>query len=241
MHRAYISVHLSGGKMKEYLGYLLLIPFIVLSVIHLRAYVRSKTSAADMSKLFLMPLLLLFYIVFTLINGAAIYWPAAAALVLSAIGDYFMRDEWDAVSIICGIIAFTLSQAAYLVFSIPNIGWDGLPLAVQLIVPFVYALVVIFSMLRMRQYVSGIFFLVLLYALAICAMSCSFTLMAIARMDLPFWLMAAGGIIFLLSDLILSERIFVGREVVWGNFWVMAPYLLAQALIIIGIVQAARL
>jgi uncharacterized membrane protein YhhN len=65
--------------------------------------------------------------------------------------------------------------------------------------------------------------------------------MAIARMALPFWLMAAGGIIFLVSDAILSERIFVGRDTHWGNFWVMVTYLLAQALIIIGIVQATPL
>jgi uncharacterized membrane protein YhhN len=226
-----------GGIMEAFLGYLLLIPFIVFSAIHLWACVRSKTSVADMSKLFLMPSLLLFYIVFTLLQGGTIYWPVAAALVLSTIGDYFMRDEWDAVSVICGIIAFTLAQAAYLVFSIPQLDWEGLSLPVQLIVPFVYVLAVLFSMLRLKEYVSGIVVVILLYALAICGMSCVFTLMAIGGMTVPFWLMAVGGVIFLLSDTILSERIFVGRESAWGNFWVMVTYLLAQALIVVGIVR----
>jgi hypothetical protein len=60
-------------------------------------------------------------------------------------------------------------------------------------------------------------------------------------MELPFWLMMAGGLLFLLSDTLLSERIFVGNDTAWGNLWVMVTYLLAQALIIIGIVQATPL
>lgn len=64
--------------------------------------------------------------------------------------------------------------------------------------------------------------------------------MAVLATGLPL-LTAVGGAVFLVSDGLIALQAFVpGLELAKGGFWVMSTYLVAQALITLGVLRAER-
>ncbi len=222
------------------LGYLFLIPFAVLAAVHLKACFDGSRRFADVSKLFLMPLLLVYYLGAVFTAGARIFWPVIAAHVFSTAGDYFMRDEGDPIRVCAGIAFFLLAQISYIIFGVPLVLWERLPLWLPLAVAAIYAAGFVYSFLFLKAYIKRLKWIVIGYMLSICLMSWFFVMAACSLPSVPSILLAAGSLLFILSDSMLSQKLFVTgfpKE----RFFVMITYIAAQTLMVIGAANMSAL
>ena len=155
------------------------------------------------------------------------------ALVLCALGDYFMSldDDW----FIAGLSAFLTGHVAYIALFFGLITFEPSALTFVLIAAAaLYSL--IFATLLWRR--SG------RYRMAVMLYIGVITLMAALGLLLPagLRLITAGALVFVVSDTVLAIRMFVlraddpRRKILWHTVW--WTYIIGQFAILTGVVVA---
>ena len=208
------------------------IPFFVVSGIHLAACFRADTKIQAYTKPFLMPLLLLFYLTSHPSSDTLPF--VCAALTLGFLGDVLLLNDAKRWSFLGGIAAFLLGHVAYGIAMV--IRMDRFP-PVWLFVLSAVALgalgLSLFRYFKPHTNASMlspmVAYLTVILSMAFCALSLFF-----ARPSLASWLVLMGSGSFMVSDALLSQRLFV-RPFPRDAFIIMCTYIAAQALLAIGL------
>jgi len=201
--------------------------FVAVSVVHLVALAVGSDAVSVPSKALLMPTLLVALLLgLPRIRGEIAVF-AGLALVFSTTGDVLLGAPGD-VAFLIGLAAFSLAHVAYLLLYLKplrrgRIGWRGLLYAVWLVI----------LVLVLLPHVGGLAVPVALYGVLLCGAA------AAALATTP--LVAAGALLFLVSDTLLALRFFLPGFSFWQqDFVIMLVYLSAQGLIIAGTVLVAQ-
>jgi uncharacterized membrane protein YhhN len=191
------------------------------------ACARAKLTLRRFSKVLLMPLLFCAY----LLSARIFLWQVAAALFFGWLGDIFLIRKDDPRMMASGMCAFAIGHVCY--FYAVYLHFYLLPPVWALIaVPLLFLCIAIgaFAYLK-RDIPENLRALAFQYGLILCSVGAFAVLMLISGAHGGFPL-AAGALLFLASDSILSMETFRLGDSAAADFAVMLTYIAAQALLI---------
>ncbi|MFX1363654.1 MAG: lysoplasmalogenase [Promethearchaeota archaeon] len=222
--------------------YIFLILFFIIAVVEVFAEFKNNQNIVYITKPFLMPLLILFYI-FGVIEGASIDrvdWLIVMALIGGCAGDIFLMFENEEKWFLFGMIAFLLNQIFYIISfflsisDITNFDTWGLFLLGPAI------LILIFTVPRFINKTEDMKIPVLVYLVAILLMHIAAILRLAEFSGLPFILVYAGSVSFIFSDACIATNKWTG-EFTNARFIIMTTYIMAQFYITLGVLFTAVL
>jgi uncharacterized membrane protein YhhN len=210
----------------------LLILFLAVALVHLYACLKEKNKLRAITKPMLMPLLAMLYLVSTNEPHSIV----VAALLFGAAGDVFLLFPKKPARFMMGGLSFGMGHILYIAAFFLYAGAAKLPIySIALILAFFIAAAAI-GFIRLKPAVPKKFNApVLFYMLVLCTMGAVATMSFFAKPSTGRALFPLGAILFLLSDALLANLLFV-RENQGKNFSVMATYLAAQTLITAGFI-----
>lgn len=204
--------------------------FCGVSVLHLIACYRRYPKIRSVTKVLLMPLLCALYCVV----ASDVRMFVAASLIFGWIGDVFLLFKSGKIFMLLGVCAFALGHIFYIgamLSAHPSLHVLMLiPLALCAVwMTFVYRKLLPYAPNSLRK--PGF-----LYALLLSG-TCLSALYVLLVTGKPAYLMAfVGGLFFMLSDTLLTGQQY-RKELKHGNFYVMLTYIIAQALLVLGLAQ----
>lgn len=191
----------------------------------------------DYSKLALMPILLLVVLRVYFKDSKRYFLLIAAGLILSLVGDYFLTKT-DELSFLLGLGSFLPAHILYgLAFVLAK--EDSFEVQIIYKAP-VYIIVLVmstvFTFVHLKPGMGDMVMPVVFYMIAILFMAS----MALSRYGFTtqrsFWFAMAGALLYMISDGIIAFDKFkyvINRS----EFWVMLTYVLAQFLIVVGVLR----
>ena len=203
--------------------------FALVSAAHLYAcWPPVKRRLRIVTKLMLMPLLLLCYLTRT----ANISPLIILALLFSWFGDAFLLLSDRKMPMLCGILAFGVGHVFYVSYFCGM--WASPALYLIAIAAACYITGVALVSSRVHTLVKGYLKpATTLYMLLLCATGFSI-FGALVSTRQPWLILAfAGSLLFLVSDGLLSVLYF-DRPLKYGNFFVVLTYILAQSCILVA-------
>jgi uncharacterized membrane protein YhhN len=210
----------------------LLYAFISISFIHLIAAFFEIEKLRKITKLFLMPLLLVYFIA----ARGSMYLPVILALIFAFIGDFFLLEPGKPIKFQLGLASFLIGHLCYIPAFISLTEMFHIPV---IIVSYIAAIAIGFFMIKKLSPVKNMMIPVIAYMLVILSMSI-FALQLMLANSL-FWsvIVFIGSLLFICSDTMLAFFTFK-KMPKRGNFFVMLFYITAQAFIVIGLNQLMR-
>lgn len=219
------------------------IPFFFTSLVHLYFCLTFVKKSADVLKLFLMPLLLI-PVIFTWFNSSVplLKTIQMTGVLLSAwAGDYFLIKPVSKKKFFYGLIAFFLSHLGYASLFVPMTSIRLLPLYLSMSTIFLYTILtagIYFFIGRPKglRGAAAVIYTALLFLLQYLCFSpvlVHFFVQNIAITPSQYMLIC-GVLLFTISDIILAYSLFK-REFKYSRFLVMLSYILAQFLLVYGI------
>lgn len=155
-------------------------------------------------------------------------WGVAAALIASAMGDYFISRNGTR-AFLAGMGAFALAHLIYmgLFIATPTFSLSNIPIGAIVLVTLIFLFVLVVVTPRTKELRLP----VMLYAVIISEMAITAFGLAPA-----FHIVLLGACLFVLSDLLLSLELFVYAQknrrpsamAIWSSYWI------AQAMILFG-------
>lgn len=210
-----------------------LIPYLVFGLLNLVACVIGNEDLRMITKPFLMPALMFFF--YKTARLTTLNKFVYAALALAWAGDVLLIfSEEKANFFMLGLASFLMSHLVYILINISAVNepgkgfklqWQDLPF-------FLYGLI-IFSALK--DGLGAMYFPALAYTVVICIMALTARKRWKRTDNQSFWLVMAGALAFVISDSLLAVDKFQ-EPLPLSNFWIMGTYILAQFLIIRGII-----
>jgi len=217
-----------------------LILYTIDSLLHLIALQTNLLWLVYITKVLLMPLLMLYLWKQLKFDKSAHF--VYAALFFSWLGDIFLmfpRSEYSASTkqllFILGLSSFLIAHISYIISFIkeikPNIRASITVRKPYLLLPF---FVYLYSMLNfLFPYLGAMKIPVVVYAVCITTMLlAAFSRMHVVRRD-SFYFVFVGAMFFLISDTVLSIQIFY-IPLPYSRVIVMLTYIIAQLLIVYG-------
>jgi uncharacterized membrane protein YhhN len=207
---------------------LILVLFILFAAANLISLKAENSKWDEITKPFLMPLLLLFYLsCVSAPNGFIV-----AALIFGFLGDVFLLGS--GFFFMAGLFAFLTGHVLYIIAFLTAVSFSHIPIWFYLlIIPFAaYAL---FVYRKLLPHLKEMKLHVALYLIVIISMSFASLLRLWTFNGSTAWLPFIGSLLFIVSDSLLSFNTFKskvhGREVI-----IMLTYILAQMFIIAGFI-----
>lgn len=201
--------------------------FILASIVHLTAAFFETVKVRKISKLFLMPLLLAYFIV---VRGS-MYVPVFFALIFAFWGDFFLLEPQKPVRFQLGLASFLIGHLCYIPAFISLIETFHIPV---LIISYIIVIALGFFIIKTLKPLKNMMIPVIIYTFVILNMSIFALQMMLAFSS--FWsiMIFAGSLLFIISDTMLA--FFTFRTIPKrGDFLVMLFYISAQACIVIGL------
>lgn len=208
-------------------SFLPFVPYALASVMNLIANLAGATGVAQAAQYFLMPLLIVAVAAVIRSLRESIAVALVAALVFSWGGDLLLR-----VSFPLGLGSFLLAHVSFIIaYTRPSIrssrAWW------RPVWAWVYVLWFAALLMVLVPHVGMLLPAVALYGAALGTMA------FLAARTSP--LLAVGGAVFVVSDTILALKLFLpGFRLPFVDFWVMLSYVLAEALLAVGLIVAVR-
>ena len=201
--------------------------YALVGVINLASALRFMEGLRKLTKVALMPVLLLFY----LISVAEILAVVIIAIVFSWLGDIFLIRKDEPKFFRLGLVAFLLSHVFYIFALISiTIGFH----ITALIISIVVALIIEVILPKIIKPPKAMRIPVIIYGAVILAM-CVFALQyMLSNTTLGSILIFAGSIVFVFSDSLMSYLAFREKPK-YFNAITMLPYIVAQGLIVFGL------
>ena len=207
--------------------------FAVVSTVRVYACYSHNKKLKDISKGFIMPTLLWFY----LVAAPVIYPEVVAAIIMSFLGDMLLiKDSW----LTAGGFAFFFAHISYILHYLRDIDFYKIPIYFFLLPALIYVGVAVTLALLVKGHVSkshmagasG-------YIIAVCVMSWFALMRLFCLGGVGGWLTFVGTLFFIASDYSLMLREFRKDIMKFKHKYalVMVTYIVAQFLIILGIVQ----
>ncbi len=201
--------------------------FILISVIHLFTAFFEIEKPRKITKLFLLPLLLIYFILTT----GKLFIPVLFAAVFGWLGDFFLIDIEKPVRFKLGLASFLLGHLCYIPSFILFTGTFEIQV---LIISYIIAIPLGFLIVKAIAPAKEMMIPVILYTLVILSMSI-FALQLMLYNITPWSIMVfIGSLLFICSDTILAFFTF-RKKPKRGDFYIMLPYISAQTFIIIGL------
>ena len=199
---------------------------------HLTAIARRREMLRRVTKVLLMPLLALAFLLFWLVlSQAALPWIVIAALMLGCAGDTLLLNHHHRIGLPVGLACFSAGHVLYIVQIwrlVTPPAWRAAAL-----IALLYIAVAGLFYRKLFPHLPGKFRMpALLYTLLLTALSAS-AAMAAFSLRLGASVVWVGTLLFMLSDSILSFEVFRG-ESSHGNLKVMSSYIAAQACLSAG-------
>ena len=210
-----------------------LLLYLVGAAIHLIFCLLPAKSGRAVTKCFMMPLLLAFYI----LTASTVSWLVVTAVLMGWLGDVFLIFARKKICFFIGLGAFLSGHAAYTVEFVRR---TTLTVSPGPSIFLLFALLVmagILAYLSLRKHMENdlippaIAYLAIIVCMAGSASLYAFQEPAIMQ---PSMLVFPGALLFMLSDYVLARGMFIG-ETRYGAFFVMLTYLSAQFLIVLGL------
>ncbi|NVJ47675.1 MAG: lysoplasmalogenase [Cytophagia bacterium] len=208
-----------------------LLPFILLSLIHLIGLFMENSTIDMVTKPLLMPSLLFYFLTTTQKSPLNIY--ISIALVFSFLGDtLLMFVEQNDLFFLTGLIGFLIAHLVYIIInmSAKNVYEKGLKPQWQDIFFVLFGLVM-FSIIKGG--LGEMYFPALVYTVIICLMAITARKRWKKSDSESFWLVMIGASFFVVSDSLLAINKFVGEFTMSGPA-IMITYLVAQFLLVEG-------
>ncbi len=208
-----------------------LLPFLILSLLHVIGLFISNGDLESITKPLLMPSLLFYFVGSTPktpLNNFII-----AALIFSFLGDtLLMFVETNDLFFLGGLVSFLIAHIVYIIINLnaKNIVERGIKPEWQDI-PFIFYGLVIFTLIK--DDLGEMYVPALIYTVIICLMAITARKRWKKSDNKGFWLVMVGASFFLVSDSLLAYNKFVG-EFALNRPAIMITYLLAQFLMIVG-------
>lgn len=207
-----------------------LIPFLLFSILNIIYVRKNNRLGIFVTKPLLMPLLMLFY----LLNASVINYSILAALAFGFLGDVLLLQDVNQRRILAGIASFLIGHIFYISTFVGNY-YNTLDIPVWsllFLLPYIGG-----ALLLLKKLFSSIQFIklpVIVYMSVILLMSFSSILRVWTVSLLSFLLTFAGSLSFILSDSLLAFDLFTVR-LKKSDTAVMTTYILAQLLIVLGL------
>ncbi len=216
--------------------YMFLATFVIVSAIHLYGSWISNKKIRAWSKVFILLALLGWYCS----SAALVQWVVVAALLASWLGDVLLIRrgvQW----LTAGGISFMLSHVFFVLAFYPNINFQRVPIWTVAFAAAVYVIVIrsVFSVLK-PHLSKGIFLPLLFYLSVNGVMNCFAFYQLVSNPCLATVATFAGALLFFASDSILFFVRFKKDSVWKSHFPVMLTYILAEFLIVWGIVMLCK-
>ncbi len=208
--------------------------FMIDIILHLVAIVKDKEMLRRVTKILLMPLLAL---VFILVWGASraldlTPWLITAAMLMGCIGDTCLVNHHHPVGFPLGLVAFSAGHVLYLLQMFPLLSVPAWWMVALIVMVYGVGVAVTFTKLSpflpKRLWALCLFYMVLLSGLSAVA-----AVGVLANFQIGSNIVFVGTLLFMLSDTTLSFEIFRG-ETKWGNLKVMVTYIAAQIFLAVG-------
>lgn len=202
-----------------------LAPYAIVGVAHLVMLLTPGGADSNITKLLLMPTLLIGVAVATRLRGLRLVIVASAGILFSWAGDALLAAP-GSMSFLIGLGLFLCAHVAYVVLFVWPLRERRMPLYAAVFGVWWVVLVIV-----MAPFVAGLLIPVAIYGLAVAASAA--TALGATRPA------ALGALLFLVSDTILAFKMFVGDvDQIFGiDAIIMALYIAAQGLIAVAVVS----
>jgi len=205
------------------------VPFLLVSALHLVALFTGSVALSTPTKWFLMPALLIGFIVSQfgpaqrrLVGELPVL--GSIAILFSWAGDILIATPGD-IGFLLGLGAFFLAHVAYLVLFLRPLKRRRVPLVALVLVVWWAVLLIVLA-----PYLGALLIPVAIYGIVLGAS-------AAAALGTGPWV-ATGAVLFLASDTLLAFKLFLPDFAVWqADFLIMLMYLAGQGLIAYGAVR----
>lgn len=203
--------------------------FITFSILHLFTLMGNKDVYKGITKGTLMPLLLLFYCIFT--QHISIF--IILALLFSFFGDVglFIADTHPSFYQKGSILSFALSHVFYTLYILPTQAHPTL-----IFISFIGAICILllFYLKVIHPFDNSIKAFLFLYAVIITMMATSAFISVFYYQSMGSFLLFTGALFFVFSDFLISKQILLDNKK--DELAIMISYILAQFLLIVGII-----
>ncbi|MBU3112568.1 lysoplasmalogenase [Clostridium lacusfryxellense] len=184
------------------------------------------------TKPFLMPLLLIYYI----LSVAEVNKLIIVALVFGFMGDVFLMGPKGKNNFILGLGSFLIGNVCYVLLFLQGVSFERDVPEWFYIIILVYVIGAYTVLKKLTRYLGDMKIPTYIYTVVILLMSfASLTRIWSVGMSISFFLPFIGSLSFLCSDYMLGFYTFKGRFKN-GNIYIMLTYVLAQVLIVSGYV-----
>jgi len=204
-----------------------LILLILVFFFDLLAIKTSKDKWRLITKSLLMPLLICYYIMSSIVDYKLII-----ALIFCFLGDVFLLSKKE-LYFKLGVVSFLKAHILYVVVFL-----SGITLVPYyycfLIFPFIIGFLIFFN--KIGKNIVDLRLPIIVYAIIIFTMSYSALLRFYTFSGVSFWLPFIGSILFISSDTSLAYNMFVKKRE-GSTIFVMSTYVMAQILIVVGFIK----
>ena len=203
------------------------LPYAVVGVLHLVGLFDGVSWLSGGTKVLLMPALLLGVLVGLRTRRSEVALWGSVGILFSWAGDVLLSSPGE-VGFIAGLGGFMLAHVAYLVLFLRPLRRGPIPIAALALVVWWIALLAL-----LWPYLGSLLVPLAVYGLVLgSSTAASFGTSRI---------IAAGALFFLLSDTLLSFKLFVPEFAMWqSDFWIMLGYIVGQGLIGYGAVRQSN-
>lgn len=202
------------------------VPFAVVGVAHLVMLLTPNGVDSNITKLLLMPTLLLAVVVAVRARPTVLLLVGAIGILFSWAGDALLESPGD-FNFLIGLGLFLCAHLAYLALFLGPLRERRMPRYAALYLVWWLVLVIVLA-----PYVGSLLVPVAVYGLAVAASAAS--ALGATRPA------AIGALLFLASDTILAFKLFVGGSEIFGiDATIMALYIAGQGLIALAVVNRA--
>lgn len=208
-----------------------LIPFLLLSLIHLVSSFIENEELGMITKPLLIPALMYYFVGST--AKSPLNYFVLAALIFSFLGDtLLMFAENNELFFLIGLVSFLIAHIIYIIINLNAkvIAERGIKPQWQDI-PFVFYGLFMFTIIK--DNLGEMYIPALIYTVIICLMIITARKRWKKSDDRSFWLVVVGAGLFLISDSLLAIDKFDGAFQL-SELAIMTTYLLAQLLMIEG-------
>lgn len=207
--------------------------FIVDSLIHLYASMVQNKKLRSITKVFILPLLILIYI--TSVNPIKPVF--ITALIFSWLGDLFLILKGHLFFSLGGI-SFCLAHIFFMITYYPYINIKGLYIAIICVAALIYISVVFIYFRKLKKYIPKYLLIPMItYLIANASMNCFALAIFISKPNIITSIIYIGALLFFISDCNLFYVRFKVEEKKQNHFVVMFSYIIAELLIVIGIIN----